>query len=127
MLVNPVVASITTAAKFHGEIAMRDLTAIELREHLDSCESAPLLLDVREQWEYDICHLAGSLLVPMGQITKVANTFESDRETVVICHHGIRSRSVCAYLEQIGMTQVINLTGGIAAWSQEVDSTLATY
>jgi rhodanese-related sulfurtransferase len=106
---------------------MRDLTPVELRKHLDSCNTEPLVLDVREKWEYEICHLPGSVLVPMGQITTVAHTFEPDRETVVICHHGIRSRSVCAYLEEVGLTQVINLAGGIAAWSQEVDPTVATY
>jgi len=51
---------------------MRDLTPKELQTYLETCETAPLLLDVRETWEYEICHLAGSVLIPTGQIMNLA-------------------------------------------------------
>lgn len=106
---------------------MRNLSPVELQKYLQDCQTAPLLLDVREEWEFEICHLEGSNLMPTGQIVKLASTLEPDRETVVICHHGIRSVQVCAYLEQLGFAQIINLSGGVAAWAREVDPTMPTY
>ena len=84
----------------------------------------PLLLDVREPWEYRIVHLEGSTLVPMRQIPQQAEALDPDRETVVICHHGIRSRQVARFLESRGFSNVINLAGGIDAWARNTDPEL---
>jgi len=86
-----------------------------------------LLLDVRQPWEFEVCKIENSVLLPMSQITAEYNTLDFDRETVVICHHGIRSRRVGRYLEQAGFSNIINLSGGVAQWAQTVDSDMPTY
>ena len=78
---------------------MRDLSAAQLRDHLAATDSGPLLLDVREPWEFRICSIAGSQLIPMGHIPASVKALDPSRETVVICHHGIRSRQVAMYLD----------------------------
>jgi rhodanese-related sulfurtransferase len=106
---------------------MRHMTARELQAYLARAPEKPLLLDVREPWEYQHCHIEGSELIPMGQIPAAQEELESDRETVVICHHGIRSRHVAMYLENRGFTNLINLSGGVDAWAKEVDPHMPTY
>jgi rhodanese-related sulfurtransferase len=99
----------------------------ELQAHLASSAEPPLLLDVREPWEFDICHLPGSELIPMGQIPQCLERLDPNRETVVICHHGIRSRLVAMQLERIGFARLINLAGGVEAWAREVDRDMPVY
>ena len=108
---------------------MRDLRPAELREHLESAPEPPLLIDVREPWEFAICQIPGSRLLPMGQIPAAltGGQLPREREIVVICHHGIRSRQVAMYLEYQGYARVINLQGGVEAWAREVDLEMATY
>lgn len=104
-----------------------EFTAKELHEYLQTIEEPPLLLDVREPWEFSTCHLPNSELIPMRQIPTAMNELDPDREIVVICHHGIRSRSVAMYLTKNDFTRVINLRGGIDAWAKEVDPQMPTY
>jgi len=106
---------------------MRRFTAKELSEYLHSCDSTPLLLDVREPWEYEKCHLHGSELIPMRQVPMAVDNLDPEKEMVVICHHGIRSRQVGIYLEQQGFKNVINLEGGVEAWAQDVDPGMNQY
>lgn len=110
---------------------MKEFSALQLKAHLDQYEQdgeqLPLLLDVRQPWEFDICKIEGSELVPMSTIPEKLKTLDLDRETVVICHHGIRSRQVGRYMEQNGFSNVINLSGGVAQWAQTVDDKMATY
>ncbi len=106
---------------------MRNLTPDQLKDHLAVAENQPLLLDVRQPWEYDICKLDGSELIPMGQLLSNFDELDIERETVVICHHGIRSRQVCLLLEQAGFENLINLSGGLDQWARTIDVTMATY
>jgi len=106
---------------------MREFSAQELKAHLESCDEQPLLLDVRQPWEFDVCKIENSVLLPMSQITAEYNTLDFDRETVVICHHGIRSRRVGRYLEEAGFSNIINLSGGVAQWAKTVDDQMPTY
>lgn len=106
---------------------MRDLSATQLRDYLATATSGPLLLDVREPWEFRICHIEGSQLIPMGQLPAALNALDPARETVVICHHGIRSRQVAMYLDYQGFSNVINLAGGVDAWARDVDRQMPTY
>lgn len=106
---------------------MRHLKAIELKELLDHCNVRPLLLDVREAWEYEHCHIAGSRLVPLSELTRAVETLEREAPVIVICHHGIRSVNAALYLEQQGFSDVANLEGGVDAWAREVDSEMPTY
>lgn len=106
---------------------MREFSASQLSGYLSETDSDPLLLDVREPWEFGICHIAGSQLIPMGQIPTSLGGLDGGRETVVICHHGIRSRQVAMFLEYQGFANVINLSGGVDAWARDVDRGMATY
>ena len=103
------------------------MTAQQLAEYLSKADSPPLLLDVREPWEYQICRLDGSLLLPMRTVPEACQQLDAQRETIVICHHGIRSRSVASYLENEGFSNVVNLSGGVAAWARDVDPQMAVY
>jgi len=106
---------------------MREFSAVELKQYLDTTQPAPLLIDVRQPWEYDVCQLENSHLIPMSQIPEKLSELDKEQETVVICHHGIRSRSVGRYLEQAGFTNIINLSGGVAQWAKSVDTLMPTY
>ena len=108
---------------------MRNLTPSELKAHLEQADEDPLLLDVREPWEFQICRLEGSELVPMRNIPQAVEeqVLDPRREVVVICHHGIRSRQVGIFLEHQGFRDVINLQGGVEAWAREVDSSMPQY
>ena len=104
---------------------MLDLTPEALEEYLEF--NKPLLLDVREQWEWDKCHFDTARLLPMGQIMANIDSLDKTAEMVIICHHGIRSMQVARYFESIGFERVINLKGGIDAWAKTIDSAMAQY
>ena len=111
---------------------MRNMRPIELQSYLAHSAKTPStldiqLLDVREQWEYNKVHLPHSILIPIAQIPYHLEELKQQSEIVVICHHGIRSRSVCMYLEQNDFPNTINLNGGIDAWTKEVDPSLTVY
>ena len=86
-----------------------------------------LLLDVREPHEYDLVHIEGSRLIPLGELPKRVNELDSADEVVVYCHTGGRSASATSFLRSLGYKKVRNLEGGIDAWSLEVDTSLPRY
>ncbi|WP_028672319.1 rhodanese-like domain-containing protein [Saccharospirillum impatiens] len=107
---------------------MQSLTALELTSWLDdTSRERPVLLDVREPWEFETCHIDGSLAMPMNTVPDRLSELDAEQSIVCICHHGVRSRQVAMYLEQQGFTRLINLTGGVDAWAKQVDSTMPTY
>lgn len=103
-------------------------TPQELKEKLDR-EEPFLLLDVRTPEEFALAHIGGSLLIPMNEIPSRVGEIEDflDQEIVVLCHHGIRSANVQAWLRQQGFRSVRNLTGGIERYSLEADPTIPRY
>jgi rhodanese-related sulfurtransferase len=107
---------------------MQHLSAPQLPEWLaDGGRARPLLLDVREPWEWETCHLDGSTHIVMHTIPARIDELDEDAEIVCICHHGARSMQVAAFLERNGFSKISNLTGGIHAWAVQVDSTMPTY
>ncbi len=104
---------------------MRRLSASQLAVHLET--ERPLLLDVREPWEFEICHLGDSINIPLGQLPHHVNELEDAGEIVVICHHGIRSQYAIRYLQQHSSEELINLDGGVDAWAREVDPDMPLY
>ena len=106
---------------------MRELTSDECKTRLEQTTDKPLLLDVREPWEYRIVHLEDSTLIPMRQVPQQVESLDPGRETIVICHHGIRSRQVGRFLESRGFSNVINLAGGMDAWARNTDTGLPVY
>ncbi len=105
---------------------VKEMPVEELRAKLDRGET-PLIIDVRETWEYDIVHLAQAKLIPMNTIPQKMQELDKNAEIVVHCHHGNRSWNVAAYLMQNGFTSVQNLTGGIDAWARRIERTMKTY
>jgi rhodanese-related sulfurtransferase len=107
---------------------MRQISATELAQRLsDTQEQTPLLLDVREPWEFQLCHIDGSVPMPVGSVPPRYPELEREREIVVVCHHGGRSAQVCMFLEHQGFTRVINLAGGVAGWAAQVDPQMPQY
>jgi len=105
---------------------VKEFSAIQLHEFLQN-DNEPLLLDVREEWEFDRCNIEGSVLIPMSQIPGELDELDPDRVIVVICHHGIRSRHIGIYLESEGFENIINLSGGVEAWARDIDPNMAVY
>ena len=107
---------------------MRQITPPELSAWLaDKGRAQPVLLDVREPWEYDKARIAGSLLVPMNEIPTRLAEIDDDMEVVAICHHGGRSMQVGLFLEKQGFARVHNLVGGVDAWARTVDPAVPVY
>jgi rhodanese-related sulfurtransferase len=105
---------------------MRHFRPAELVAHLHAGHE-PVLLDVREPWEWEVCRLPGAILIPMRELPARFAELNRDAETVVICHHGVRSYHAARYLETQGFGSVVNLSGGVAAWADEVDPAMPRY
>lgn len=104
-----------------------EVTPEEVRTKLDQKETFTLL-DVREPWEVETAHMPGVKLLPMGDVPSRAHQeLDPDDHIVVICHHGVRSMSVTAWLRQQGFERAQSMRGGIDAWSRQIDSNIPTY
>jgi len=99
---------------------------VSLKARLDQGESV-LILDVREPFEIVLAPFPGATHIPMGDIPSRLTELDPDRETVVVCHHGVRSAQVAMYLAQMGFERVLNLAGGIDAWSEDADPSTPRY
>lgn len=93
----------------------------------DSSKPAPVLLDVREPWEFELCNIPGAVPMPMNTVPARRSELDPGAEIVVICHHGGRSQQVALFLERNGFTQLSNLAGGVHGWATEVDQSMPTY
>jgi rhodanese-related sulfurtransferase len=89
--------------------------------------SKTVFLDVREAPELAICRIEGAQHVAMSELATQFAAIPQDRPVIVFCHHGMRSRQVIQFLQSQGYDKLINLEGGIHAWAQEVEPTMATY
>jgi len=103
-----------------------DITVGELKSSIDRDDDI-LLLDVREPNEYSICHLPGSRLIPLGEVSSRKTELDKERPIVVYCHVGVRSTSATSYLRKEGFRNVRNLRGGIEAWAIEIDTRMPRY
>jgi rhodanese-related sulfurtransferase len=107
---------------------MRQLTAAELKAWLDDpSREPPVLLDVREPWEVQICALPDAVHVPMREVPARAGEIDPEAPVVAICHHGARSMQVAVFLERNGYTKTYNLAGGVDAWAKTVDPKMPVY
>jgi len=99
----------------------------EVKQKLDRGEPFTLL-DVREPWEYEVAHIAGSTLISMGDIPSRAHQeLDPEDHIVVICHHGVRSATVANWLLQQGFENAQSMRGGIDLWSKTVDPNVPMY
>jgi rhodanese-related sulfurtransferase len=104
-----------------------EITVDELKSLRDRSE-AFTLLDVRELWEFETARITDSKHMPMGDVpARFQQELDPDSHIVVMCHHGVRSMNVTAWLRQQGFEKVQSLRGGIDRWSREVDPTVPVY
>ena len=114
------------------EIAMLaadiDISPAELDGLLRGDGAKPLLLDVREPWEFAFCHLPDSVLLASLSLEKLlAELKASPRDVVTICHHGIRSTSAALFLREKGVACVRSLKGGVEFWATTIDKNMPRY
>ena len=93
----------------------------------DTAREAPVLIDVREPWEYATCHIEGAQLMPLQTVPGRVEEIPADKDVVLICHHGNRSQRVAQWLEQAGYTRLFNLRGGVESWATDVEPTMPRY
>jgi sulfur-carrier protein adenylyltransferase/sulfurtransferase len=106
---------------------MPHITATELKQRLDNGDDIQIV-DVREQNEVDIAKMPGTIHIPLGQILNRMSEIDPKRETVVHCKMGGRSARAITLLKQAGFSgELANLTGGIIAWSNDVDPSVPKY
>jgi rhodanese-related sulfurtransferase len=104
---------------------MKEISVQELQEKMESGEDFQLV-DVREDFEYEMSNLGG-VLIPLGGILIETGKIEKDKPVVVMCRSGKRSAVAISQLEAQGFTNLYNLQGGILAWAQEIDPEMQVY
>mgnify|MGYP000496990049 CR=1 FL=1 len=97
----------------------------ELNQKIKNKENF-ILLDVREPQEYEIANLGG-VLIPLNELSQRYTELDPNSEIIVMCHHGVRSSMAVQFLRGKGYEKTHNLSGGIEAWSVEIDSNVARY
>ncbi|HBC58151.1 MAG TPA: sulfurtransferase [Gammaproteobacteria bacterium] len=106
---------------------MQNISPTELKQWLRQT-NPPQLVDFRQRWEYELCHIPESILISLEELEQIDQFLATDRAIVTICHYGHRSRQAAKYLETfLGIRDIHNLEGGIDAWAKEVDSEMEIY
>lgn len=103
-----------------------EITPEEVKSKLESGADFTLL-DCREPWEYQTARIERAVNIPMGEIPARVQELNPDKHMVVVCHHGVRSMNVTAWLRQQGFASVQSMAGGIDAWSRRVDPKVPIY
>jgi rhodanese-related sulfurtransferase len=102
------------------------ITPMEVQERLERGEKL-VLVDVREQWEFDLCRIAGAKLIPLKTLPANVAALQEPEEVICYCHHGIRSLDAAAWLRGQGIAGAKSMAGGIERWSREVDVSVPRY
>jgi adenylyltransferase/sulfurtransferase len=128
---NPTINQLIDYEEFCGlkraeTLAEFDITAVQLKTAIDSGRRC-VLLDVREPYEYSLCHLESSTLIPVEELSTRLGELKKNGEIVVYCHVGIRSASAVRLLRQAGFANVRNLQGGIDEWARQIDNNMPRY
>ena len=113
-------------AEAEKEMDVPTINAVELKKMFDRKEDF-VLIDVREPFEYDICHIDQARLIPVGELPARLSELDSADEIVLHCKSGSRSAKALRILQEAGFKKVVNLEGGITAWSDQVDPTVPKY
>ena len=106
--------------------SVEEVTPVELKRKIDVGKRI-VLLDVREPYEYALCRIKNSKLIPLGELERRVSELDRSAETVVYCHTGARSARAVELLSSKGFRRVRNLKGGIRAWAEEVDPKIPIY
>ena len=106
---------------------MQEITVTELKQKMDDGDDIQLI-DVRQPDEYDFAKIEGAKLIPLGEIMRRMDEIDETKETIVHCKMGGRSARAIEAMQHAGFKgELKNLTGGITAWSDEVDPTVPKY
>lgn len=105
---------------------VKQLSALDLNARIER-QDPLILLDVREPHEYQYARIESSVLIPLNQIPQRMTELDPLQQTVVICHHGVRSQMAAQFLVKSGFQNIANLSGGIDAWSCECDDLVPRY
>jgi sulfur-carrier protein adenylyltransferase/sulfurtransferase len=131
---HPTITKLIDYAEFCGirgeeapapQTSVPEITPRDLKARLDRGDDL-YILDVREPHEYQICNLGGHL-IPLGDLSKRVSELDSSREIVAHCRSGKRSAEAVEFLQRAGFRKVLNLKGGILAWSDDVDPSVPKY
>ena len=109
-----------------SSMEMNEISVNELNDRINSGGDLKLV-DVREEYEHEICLIPNSIRIPLGAIPERFQEIDRNIPTVVICHHGMRSASAIEFLKTKGYTNLINLEGGIHSWALEIDAQMEQY
>ena len=104
-----------------------EITAEELRRELDQKGNTLVLIDVREPHEWEIAHIEGAQLIPLGQLPERLGQLDGHAEIVTYCHHGARSMKALGILKGAGFNKVRSLAGGIDAWADRIEVGMPRY
>ena len=117
-------------SSFPSESTVLVIDVQTLAQKLQAGEALQLI-DVREPWEVETAAIAGFQNLPLSQFAtwemQIHSQFDSEAETIVMCHHGMRSAQMCQWLKNQGFTQAKNLTGGIDAYAAYIDPAIQRY
>ena len=103
-----------------------EISPQDLKARLDR-NQAPLLLDVRQDWETRLARLPKAVHIPIEELELRVDELSRDDDIVVYCHQGVRSAAVAEYLRSLGFTAVRNLSGGLDLWARTVDPGMRRY
>ena len=104
-----------------------EISVAAAKQRLDRTPGAARIIDVREPYELEICHVDGAEHIPMRRIPEHLGTLPRDKHLLILCHTGVRSRRVTEFLRERGFTAVSNITGGIHAWAEEIEPAMQRY
>lgn len=104
-----------------------EIVVTELERALSSEAAQPIVIDVREAWEWEIAHIPGSVLIPLSSLGDRLSEIDPRREVVTVCHRGMRSRTARDLLTAAGYGPVRSLAGGIDAWAEVLDPKMMRY
>ena len=105
-----------------------EISCLETKKLLGG-DVRPILIDCREQHEYDFCRIEGAILIPLSEFKGRAEALlqNVDQCAIIYCHHGVRSLHATQYLHQQGFIKTLSMQGGIDVWSEKIDPTVARY
>ena len=111
--------------------SIKEITVTELNEIINPAnqdnQNVPILVDVRQPGEVSFCSISNSINIPLDLLSDNLDRLPLDKQLVMICHHGVRSKQAAILLSHCGFNNVVSLTGGIDSWAQEIDPLMKRY
>ncbi len=106
---------------------MQQMNAKQVADYIERTEIKPVLVDVREPNEVEICAIDGAINIPLSNFQLALDQLDPEQEIVLICHHGMRSLRAGIFLEEQGFDKLINMLGGMDGWACEIDPQMRRY